>query len=361
MFIKAASDEVRFIYKIKSIIINLFRTNRSIKPTKAGVIFILLIFGVGFGALNTGNNFLYLLISIMLMLLVGSGILSEQAVRKLTLVRNVPSNIYANIPCKVSLRIENKKFFFPTVDVVFSEKQQTNKLIMNKEYISLIMPRESVEILADYVFLCRGVHQLKWVSFATMWPFGFVSRKAFREFSDSIVVYPQIFPINESSDFSYQNTIGTTIDNKKGDDGDVSSLRFYNIGDEPRKIHWKTSAKKNRLVVKENNNIETTLYSIELVVLDENPSKSSYEHSLSMVASYALHYLNLSCLVSVNIFDKCIPFGTGELHKNRILSVIANLPDTFNHIKTRKYQVNIRSNMISILLYENSVKVRNSL
>ena len=37
-----------------------------LRPTRAGWIFFLLTFGVGFAALNTGNNLLYLVLSLML-------------------------------------------------------------------------------------------------------------------------------------------------------------------------------------------------------------------------------------------------------------------------------------------------------
>ncbi|MBW2401796.1 MAG: DUF58 domain-containing protein, partial [Deltaproteobacteria bacterium] len=41
----------------------------------------MLTFGVGFAALNTGNNLLYLVLSLMLAFLVLSGVMSESALR----------------------------------------------------------------------------------------------------------------------------------------------------------------------------------------------------------------------------------------------------------------------------------------
>ena len=45
-------------------------------PTKEGLIFILLSFVVGFSAINTNNNLLYLIFGVMLSLVLVSGIIS---------------------------------------------------------------------------------------------------------------------------------------------------------------------------------------------------------------------------------------------------------------------------------------------
>ena len=52
-----------------------------LRPTRAGWLFFVIIFGVGFAALNTGNNLLYLVLALMLSFLVLSGLLSESALR----------------------------------------------------------------------------------------------------------------------------------------------------------------------------------------------------------------------------------------------------------------------------------------
>ena len=47
-------------------------------------------FGVGFAALNTANNLLYLLLGMLLALIVVSGVMSELSLRDLTVVRRLP-------------------------------------------------------------------------------------------------------------------------------------------------------------------------------------------------------------------------------------------------------------------------------
>ena len=75
---------------------------RKLRPTRAGWVFFLLLFGVGFAALNTGNNLLYLVLSFLLAFLTLSGVLSESALRGIEVRRRLPGELF-------------KRFYFGTV------------------------------------------------------------------------------------------------------------------------------------------------------------------------------------------------------------------------------------------------------
>ena len=55
------------------------RGRRRLRITREGKVFILLVCGIGIGAINTGNNLLYLLLGSMLAIIVMSGVLAEVA------------------------------------------------------------------------------------------------------------------------------------------------------------------------------------------------------------------------------------------------------------------------------------------
>ena len=71
------------------------RPPRQLRPTRAGWVFLSVILGVGFAALNTGNNLLYLVLSLMLAFLTLSGVLSESALRGVRLRRELPREVFA--------------------------------------------------------------------------------------------------------------------------------------------------------------------------------------------------------------------------------------------------------------------------
>jgi hypothetical protein len=55
----------------------LFSSRRPFKLTPGGWVFILYTIGVGAGAINTGNNLLYLVFGVFMGLLLASGVLSD--------------------------------------------------------------------------------------------------------------------------------------------------------------------------------------------------------------------------------------------------------------------------------------------
>ena len=56
-----------------------------------GRTYLVVTFGVGLGALNTGNNLLYLVLGLLLAMVVASGVLSERCLRYLSSAGWAPS------------------------------------------------------------------------------------------------------------------------------------------------------------------------------------------------------------------------------------------------------------------------------
>src|SRR2546427_6413372 len=86
-----------------------FRPRRTIRPTREGWWLLLAAVGLGFAAMNTGNNLLYLLVSMLLALIVVSGLLSERSMRGLTITLQTPEEIFANRPALFGATIVNRK------------------------------------------------------------------------------------------------------------------------------------------------------------------------------------------------------------------------------------------------------------
>ena len=84
-----------------------FRSPRALRATRAGGCFIAIIFGVGFAALNTGNNLLYLVLALILAFLVLGGLLSEASLRGIRVTRLLPRELIACTPNRIVLRVHN--------------------------------------------------------------------------------------------------------------------------------------------------------------------------------------------------------------------------------------------------------------
>ena len=90
--------------------------HRAIRVTTEGTR-LLLTLAVGIAAVNTGNNLFYLLLAMMLSLIVLSGLLSEQCVRRLEFHRHLPDALFVHQPAVASVWIANHKTQTPSVSL----------------------------------------------------------------------------------------------------------------------------------------------------------------------------------------------------------------------------------------------------
>ena len=77
---------------------------------------------MGFAALNTGNNLLYLVLSLMLGFLVLSGVMSESALRGIRVRRRLPRDLFAGASTSVGLEFTNTLRRVPAFAVVVEDR-----------------------------------------------------------------------------------------------------------------------------------------------------------------------------------------------------------------------------------------------
>ena len=98
------------------------RAWRRISFTPGGVAFTIGTFAVGFAAMNTGNNLLYLLLGAMLGFIAVSGWLSEQAIRGLVIHRRSPHAVTVGQDLHLIYHVTNRKTRLPSLAVEISEE-----------------------------------------------------------------------------------------------------------------------------------------------------------------------------------------------------------------------------------------------
>src|SRR3989442_3403181 len=94
-----------------------FRPRRTVWPPRGGWWVLLRVIGLGVAGINTGNNLLYLLVSLLLSLIVVSGVLSEQSMRGVHLEAEIPEEIYAGAPALFGALVQNGKRWLTSYSV----------------------------------------------------------------------------------------------------------------------------------------------------------------------------------------------------------------------------------------------------
>ncbi len=122
-------------------------------------------------AINTGNNLFYLLLAMMLSLIVLSGLLSEQCVRRLEFHRHLPEYLFANEPTTVSLWIANRKSRIPSVSLRLFDIV-AGKDIDRKVRLAHLAPHSSALISYPLLVRRRGPYRFDGIRVITPFPFG---------------------------------------------------------------------------------------------------------------------------------------------------------------------------------------------
>ena len=287
---------------------------RTLRPTRDGWWCLGAAVGLGFAAVNTGNNLLYLLVSLLLALIIVSGLLSEQSMRRLRLRPVVPDEVYATQPARLGARVLNGKRWLPSYSVALEAGDQ-------RLYMARLGAGEERLVTWEVTFARRGRQRLAGMRVLTRFPFG-LFRKAGRVALDAeIIVFPAVRPL-ESAGRRRLAAGGVRPRHRRGRGHDLYSLREYRTGDDQRLIHWRSSAKAGALIVRELE-AETATDTRIVLVGDGRRDPERLETALSEAASLAAHLLDAGAAVELTGPGIHVPPGRGRAHRRRLLTALA--------------------------------------
>ncbi len=152
-----------------------WRLPRRLKITREGKYFIGITFGVGFAAINTGNNLLYLLLGMLLALIVVSSIMSEVSLRGLTVSRRLPARAHVGRPHIVEIEVHNNKLRLPSYAIEI-EDLRAGQPADKRCFFLKISPQSSQVAAYRRTPTRRGKDTHTGFRIATRFPFGFFEK-----------------------------------------------------------------------------------------------------------------------------------------------------------------------------------------
>lgn len=272
----------------------LFRPKRII-ITSEGFWFILFSIAVGVAAVNTGISLLYLMFAMLPSLIVVSGILLELSFRKISVERILPPAVFCGEEFEAELLVHNGKRLMSAFSLSFEEVVEGGEELFEMKRIPYLVrvPPEGTETVR-YTARAkrRGMLHLKGTVVASLYPFGFFHKRMSVEAEETLLVYPEIIPLNtELFSLTGKRHILRRVSPFTHGDEEFRGLKDYREGENPKHIHWPLSAKHNKLLVRE---MEKKRASRVLVVLDTTVPAGSeslwrFENAVSVAASVLYH------------------------------------------------------------------------
>jgi uncharacterized protein (DUF58 family) len=134
-------------------------------------------------------------------------------------------------------------------------------------------------------------------------------------------VFPALLPV--SPDLLRQlGAAGDRATRRRGRGTDLYNLRGYRPGDDPRLIHWRSSAKTETLLVRELE-AETTEDTRLVLVGTGSRDPEALEAGLSEAASLATHLIRLGAGVELVGPGFYVRLGRGKAHLRGLLTSLA--------------------------------------
>jgi uncharacterized protein (DUF58 family) len=234
--------------KFRSLFKFLFKSKRPFKLTRGGWIFILYTIGVGAGAINTGNNLLYLIFGIFLGLILASGVLSDLTLWGVSVETLFPKSTRAGEPLYIPLLLTNTKRRFPSLSIrVEVEANLDGASISGQAHCPSIERKATASALVVVHPARRGVLRLQKIKLSTRFPFGLLRKSWTLPQTDpeTVLIHPALVPIKGMSVLKSFERLGAAVNlQKKGEGIHPYGIREWEPADNPKRIHWKASAKR---------------------------------------------------------------------------------------------------------------------
>ena len=248
-----------------------------VRLTRIGVSFVVFTVIIGFAAINTGNNALYIGLSFMLGCLLLSGVASKNGLQRLNVEFERVQEAWAGRPAEGKLRIANRSTLWNVRDVIVTSPELAAPI-----FIPIINRRSDARVDASFLFARRGIVQLKVIDLYTRYPFGFFFKKRRARISGEVVVFPRL--LDDQTERERFRPVDGELhpSNRAGIGTDVHSFREYVRGDSWRHIYWKKSASLGRWIMKQTE-VETAR-AVQVVVDPYKPRGTSDDDFERMVS-----------------------------------------------------------------------------
>jgi uncharacterized protein (DUF58 family) len=291
-----------------------------VRFTRIGTGFLLGTIFVGFAAINTGNNSLYIGLAVMLGGLLISGIASKGGLKHLTVAVEGISEAWAGQPSPATLRIENRSPIWNVRDVILTSNDLARPLL-----IPILRRRQVLTLDTDFVFQRRGLAQLHSVDLYTRYPFAFFLKKRRVLLSGEVIVFPRLLSEDTARE-RFRPVEGENFgSNRPGPGSEIHSFRDYTRGDSLRQVYWKKSAALGRWIVKQPE--MEAARAVRVVVNPFKPHHASdddFEQMVSAAATFIHHALrrDLDVVLTLPRIDLRADRGENALAMFRALALL---------------------------------------
>ena len=290
------------------------------RPTIQGYRFILLTLLLGLAAVNTGNNLIYLILSMIGAMVTVSVVMLRGSLKGFDVRIHVPYPVHAGRRTSLGVTLM-REIPRPGFDIHVRLPDEPPLGASGRARFGRVEGSGTATCALPFVPKRRGRLSLGGLLLATGFPFGLIMKTSLMPRPQSILVYPALIPVR-SLTAALSGAASGRYTHRPAPDGEYLLDREYRYGDSLRHVHWKASARTGRILVKEYSREEPVRVTL---CLETGPGidPDLFERAVTVAASVAAFlsekdlYLRLVC----GQIDTA--YGPGREHLYRILDALA--------------------------------------
>ena len=231
-----------------------FGKHRMVLPME-GIVYLTIMFALFTGAMLTRSNMLLLVFALMAGPFVINGWMTFGMLQSARVARNAPRCVMVGELFGVELILSNSRpllsiWIMSVRDMIQNVSEELSATVL----FARVPPRSSQSGQYQLQFARRGLYQLGPLLTFSRFPLGLVERSRLFHTPGEILVYPRIGRL--SSAFR-RRWIGATelVARPQPHSGmfhdEFLRMREFRTGDNPRDIHWRSSARRGELILRE--------------------------------------------------------------------------------------------------------------
>jgi uncharacterized protein (DUF58 family) len=231
----------------------------------------------------------------------------------------MPGEVYAGRPALLGARVTNAKRALTSFSLTV--EAGSAGAAPRSHYLARLPAGGERVLYWEEAFPRRGRHGVAGVRLTTRFPFGLFLKSSLPALAGEIVVYPEMRPLSSAQQRALE-AAGHASARRRGRGTDLHNLRGYRSGDDPRLIHWRSTAKTGDLVVREL--LAETTEDTRIVLTDHGSGDPGLlEAGIAHAASLAAHLVRRGAAVELAGPGVGVPLGRGRGHLARVLTALA--------------------------------------
>jgi len=289
-----------------------------LKPSRRAYLLLVITIFLFFAASNVQGGWLYIIDSLLISLLFFSAIIPITQIKRLKITRNFNNTVYENENLKVDIVIENiskKTVSFIEVSdyqlkrIVGKTLFLKNKEKENSKFFVEIPSKDKISFAYTLIPKIRGLYVFEKFDINSYGPFGLFLYSKELKIKDELIVLPNV-PLVKNLPLENFKGSGIKYSNKTIRSTEATlpyNIREYKNGDNKKLIHWKTTARANKLMVKE---LESEQFLNVKILLDTKKGnnigleeESNLEYMIKISAGIFKMCINKGCKVELLYFD----------------------------------------------------------